>query len=275
MVFLFLFAMPLLAQDLDSNFEKMLSELNRNRFDKALVNLFPIQSMLREKTGGKFPELDAGERSRMREMDDAGAVLSTIALLRSQVESKNYEPASVQAMLVGMGLSGLWMRVPAYKKLNFAKEDLEAAPPPLRDAELKKVGYAAIDASEWELAKKTAADLIASTEKKSSSGLDLGALRHSALTIRGLAELGQGNLAAAEKSLVDSMKVKGEMMLRNSGPNFRLAEELLAKGRKQAVDQFLVLVGESVWRDSAKAAEWRKDLAAGKEVDFGRYNGGN
>jgi hypothetical protein len=275
MVFLFLLAMPLLAQDLDSNFDKMLTELNRNRFDKALVNLFPIQSMLREKTGGKFPELDAGERSRMREMDNTSAVLSTIALLRSQVDSKNYETASVQAMLVGMGLSGLWMRVPPYQKLNFAKEDVEAAAPPLKDGELKKLGYAAIDASEWELAKKTAAELIASTDKKPYAGLDPGALRHSALTIRGLAELGQGNVVAAEKSLVESMRVRGEMMIRNSGPNFRLANDLLAKGRKQAVDQFLILVGESVWRDSAKAAEWRKDLAAGKEIDFGRYNGGN
>jgi len=231
--------------------------------------------MLREKTGGKFPELDAGERSRMREMDNTSAVLSTIALLRSQVESKNYEPASVQAMLVGMGLSGLWMRVPAYQKLNFAKEDLAADDPPLRDGALKKLGYAAIDASEWELAKKTAAELLASTEKKPYIGLDPGALRHSALTIRGLAELGQGSLVVAEKTLVDSMKVRGEIMIRNNGPNFRLAKDLLAKGRKQAVDQFLVLVGESVWRDSAKAAEWRKDLAAGKEIDFGRYNGGN
>jgi|GEM_PF-1115623 len=275
MYFLLFLALPLLAQDLDSNFEKMLTEVNRNRFDKALMNLFPIQSMVREKTGGKFPQLDAGERSRMREMDSTGAVLSTIALLRSQVESKNYETASVQAMLVGLGLSSLWARVPAYQKVNYAKEDVEAAPPPLKDAELKKLGYALIDANEWDLANKTASELLTNTEKKTNAGLDPGALRHSALTIRGLAELGQGNVLAAEKTLVDSMKVRGEFMIRNAGPNFRLAKDLLAKGRKQAVDQFLVLVGESVWKDSAKATEWRKDLAAGKEIDFGRWNGGN
>jgi len=269
MVLSLLLAMQLVVQDLNSNFEKLLIEVNRNRFDKALMQLFPVQQVIREKTGGKYPTLDAGMQARMREMDNTGAVLSTVALLKSQMDTNSFEEASVQAMLIGMGLSGLWGQVPAYQKLNFAKQDVEEAKPEMKELEMRKLGYAAVEAREWDTAKKTASDLLKSSLQKDYRGIDPGAQQHSALTIRGLAELRQGDLSSAEKSLVESMRVKGEMQMRSGGPSFRLAKELLAKGSKQAVDQFLVLVGDSVWKDSSKAATWRKELAAGRDLDFG------
>jgi hypothetical protein len=171
-----------------------------------------------------------------------------------------------------MGLSGLWNKVPPFQRLNFAKQDLEAALPHQKPLELKKVGYAAVDASEWDTAKKTAAELIAIASKKDFMGPDPGTLKHSALTIRGLAELGLSDVASAEKTLVESMKVQGESVMRMIGPSFRLANELLAKGRRSAVDQFLVLVSESVWRDSSKADQWRKELAADKIPDMPRFS---
>lgn len=269
---LLLMALPLVAQDIDGNFDKMLVEVNRGRFDKAMQQLFPVQTMIREKTNGKFPKMDAGLMARMREMDNTSAVLSTIALVRSQVAAKNFEEASIHSMLLGMGLSGLWTRLPAFQKLNFAKQDLEEAKPAVRELELRKLGYAAVDASEWDTARKAAAELLESTAKKDYAGTDPGTIRHSALTIRGLCELGQGDVVAAEKTLLESMRVRSESMMRMMGPNFRLASALLAKGRKQSVDQFLQLVAVSNWRDSSKAEQWRTELAAGKEPELPRFS---
>lgn len=269
---LLLLAMPLVAQDYTSNFDKMLFEINRTRYDKALTQLFPLQSAIRENLDGKPMKFDPSLRSRMSQMADTTAVLSTIALLQSQMAAKQYEDAQSHAMLIGMGLSGLWSKLPAYQRLNFAKQDLEEAPAHQKPLELRKLGYAAADAGEWDAAKKAAAELIAIVDKKDFMGPDPGTLKHSALTIRGLAELGLNDVSTAEKTLVESMKVRGESVMRMIGPSFRLANELLTKGRRTAVDQFLVLVGESVWRDSSKAEQWRKELAADKLPDLPRFS---
>lgn len=265
-------ALPLMAQESDVNFDKILTEINRGRFDKALTQLFPVQSMIRENLNGKQPKMHAGLVARMMDVGRTSAVLSTIALVRSQVLSENFEEASVHAMLIGMGLSGLWTRVPAYQKLNFAKQDVEEAKGPMKDPELRKLGYAAAEASEWDTARKAAAELMGSTEKKDFMDLDPGTLRHSALAIRGLCELGQGDILAAEKTMIDSMKVRGENSMRMMGPSFRLANALLANGRKQSVSMFLQLVAESNWRDSGKAEQWEKDLAACKEPELPRFS---
>jgi hypothetical protein len=273
-----IFLLPLLlltvyGQEFDSNFEKMITEVNRGRFDKAMQQLFPVQAGIRAQTDGKPPQMDAGLMARAREMDNTGAVLSTLALVRSQITAKNYEEAALHSMLLGMGLSGLWNKVPAYKKLDYAKQDLEESPPHQRELELRKLGYAAVDANEWDLARKTATEIIRIADSKDYMGPDPGAAKHSALTLRGLAELATGDLVSAEKSLLASMKVQTESGMRIMGPNFRLARALLSKGRKQSVDQFLALVAESSWRDSSKAEQWRKDLAAGKEPELPRYSG--
>jgi len=85
-----------------------------------------------------------------------------------------------------------------------------------------------------------------------------------------LAQLGEGDVAGAEKSLIDSAKVPGERDMRLDGPNFQLATGLRDAGRNNTVDQFLELLETTNWAQSEKAAGWRKDLAAGKRPDFGR-----
>jgi len=267
-----LIALPLMAQEFDTNFDKMLFEINRSRYDKALHQLFPLQAHIRSKLDNKPIKVDETVAAQMGQMRNTTAVLSTIALLRTQVESNQFEQAQVQAMLVGMGLSGLWAELPAYQRLNFAKEDLAQAISGTRPLELRKLAYAAVDAEDWQTARSASVELIALVESKDYKGGDPGTLKHSALTVRGLADLAKGDIAAAEKAIVDSMRVRTEELMRLSGPSFRLAIELLAKGRRTAVDQFLILVSESTWRDSSKAGEWRKELAAGKTPDFPRFS---
>ncbi len=273
MLLLLLLALPMMAQDLDADFAKAIEEINQGRFDRAAVKLSPVQSLIYQKNGGKFPTFDARMRSRMNEMGTTAAVLTTIALLKSQMEAKNFEEAGTQMTLVSMGLARLWSQVPANQKLNYAKQDIEGADVWMKEGLTRKLGYAAVDVGEWETAKKAATEMIVMSEQKDYRGSDPGMLKHSALTFRGLAEFGLSVMAAADKTLVVSMRVRGEMVMRSWGPSFRLAQLILKNGRKQAVDEFLVLVGESVWRESSKAADWRKELAAGKVPNFGGWSG--
>ncbi|WP_155121502.1 hypothetical protein [Bryobacter aggregatus] len=243
------------AQDFTANFEAMITEVNRSRYDKAALQLFPIQTAIRLELNNRFPKLDAGLQSRIKEMASGTAILSTIALLQTQMATKNYEDANAQALLLGIGLSGLWADVPSYRKLVFAQQDYKESP----DVNtLRVLGYAAIDNQEWTLAQKVATDLLANPLSS----------RQSALTIRGLAELGQGNIAAAEKTLIESSKAP----IGGNGPNLRLARALLDLDKLQTVDQFLAGIEQSTAPQSSKATDWRKDLAAGRRPDFGLLN---
>ena len=272
MLLLLLLALPMVAQDLDADFAKIVAEINQGRFDRARSQLSSVYMVIRQKTGGKSTPMDANTQSRMRETGTVATVLNAIALLKSQMDSKNYADASAQEVLVGYWLGRLWFQVPASQKLNYAKKDIEGAEPWMKEGLMQKLGYGAVDVREWATAKQAATEMIVMSEQKDYRGADPGALKHSALTIRGLAEFGLGDVATAEKTLVESMRVRGEMIMRGSGPSFTLAQLLLKNGRRQAVDEFLVLVGESVWRESSKAADWRKDLAAGKEPNFGFWS---
>lgn len=248
-------ALSISAQDFDTNFDTMLIEVNQARFDKALAQLFPVQNEIRLNLKNRFPPMDAGLRSRLLEMSNSSAVLSTIAVLRTQMAAKNYEEANAQAFLLGYGLSGLWTKVPPFRKFEYAKADFNDSP----DANtLRMLGYAAIDAREWAAARKACSDLLAMPQ----------ASRQSALTIRGLAELGQGNLLAAEKTLIES----GRAPTGKSGPNLRLVRALLDLKKNTIVDQFLTSLEQSTWAQNSKATDWRKDLAAGRTPDFGLLN---
>ncbi len=243
------------AQEFDSNFETMLVEVNRSRYDKALVQLFPVQNEIRNALNGKFPAMDTGLRDRIVEMANPSAVLSTIALLRTLINAKKYEDANAQAFLLGIGLSGLWTQLPAYRKFDFAKQDFAEAP---NANTLRMLGYAAVDAREWEAARKAYTELLATPKLAYQS----------ALTIRGLVELGQGNLLAAEKTLIESAKFP----IGAAGPNLRLARALLDLDKRGVVDQFLAALEKSTWPQRSKAADWRKELAAGRRPDFGFLN---
>jgi hypothetical protein len=259
---LWLWASLLAGQSFDSNFDRMVQEINRYRFDRALEELLPVQGHLREKSGGKLPEMDAGLVSRMREMGSPPAVLSAVALLRRHVEREEYAEAHFQAILAGLGLSALWSEMPAFRRLDFLREDLRAAQGAAALALRKKVGYVAVEAREWDLALELA------------KGLEAEA-KHTSWTIRGLVALAGGDEGAAEKALLESMKGVTGLAMRDGGPNLLLANQMLQFGKKQVVGEFLKLVEASVWRNSQQAMEWRTQLEAGKEVDFGRWNGVN
>ncbi len=244
------------AQD----FDRLLAELNRGRYDKALEELFPAQQLIREKAAGKTPKLDAGQIAQMREMRSPAAVTTMVALLRSQIEREDFESAMVSGMLAGLGLAGLWTEVPAYRKLDYARKDLEAAPAERRAFFERKVGFAAVAAGEFTQAAATAKQLI----ERAKSSYE----RHSALTLKGLTELGAGNLGGAESALLESMRVPGDLQLRDLGPDFRLAQALAEKGRTAVVGEFLNLAEKAVWKQASKVAGLRRQIEGNEPPDW-------
>lgn len=260
---------PVMGQEFEPKFDRMITEINRGRFDKALNETFPIQTEIR-KRATVAPALDAGLRQRMNEMNNTTAVISAIALLRRQVAEEKWDDAQISSFFVGMGLSRLWSDLPAHQRLNFAQEDLKEGKPGSREMDLRRVGFTAVEAEDWDAAKSSVAALLALVDQR--GGTDPGMLYQATLTLRGLLELHNGDVPAAERSLVDSMKVPGEIGMRTLGPNFKLAIALLERNRRQPVDQFLALVQGSTWREASRAADWRKQLAAGEPVLMPRHN---
>jgi hypothetical protein len=249
-------SLPAPAQD----FDRLLRELNRGRYDRALEELFPAQRLIRDKTAGKVAQLDAGQMAQMREMRNPAAITSTVALLRLQMEREDFESALVSAMMAGLGLAGLWTEVPAYRKLDYAREDLAEAPAGRRAFHERQMGFAAVEAKEYGLAAAMAKDLLAKA--------DSAYARHSALTLKGLAELGGGQVETAEAVLLDSLRGIGDLLLRDLGPDFRLARALVERGRTAAVGEFLKLAEKTVWKQAARAAALRRQIETGEPPDW-------
>ena len=94
----------------------------------------------------------------------------------------------------------------------------------------------------------------------------------------GRAALAGGDVEAAKKYLRAAGDTPGSPQLNSFGPSMILAGELLARGEKDAVLQYLDQV-ELFWRDTSVGcfkvkgpseylATWRKDIAAGRTPDF-------
>ncbi len=49
-----LLALPIMAQDLNADFAKMVAEINQGCFDKAKSKLSTVYTVIREKTGGSL-----------------------------------------------------------------------------------------------------------------------------------------------------------------------------------------------------------------------------
>ena len=109
----------------------------------------------------------------------------------------------------------------------------------MKTLQISRLGYAAADALEWETARTLAAEMIASSQDRTNRDIDPSTHRHTAYTILGLAQLGQGDVAGAEKSLIDSAKVPGGATCAWMAQTSKLATELLDAGRNYRVDQLL------------------------------------
>lgn len=79
----------------------------------------------------------------------------------------------------------------------------------------------------------------------------------------------EGRAADAEKYLLRSAEHKGSPQLISFGPNMRLAQELLEKGRKEAVLKYFELCAKFWKMEKGRLKWWAEEVRAGKRPDFG------
>lgn len=88
-------------------------------------------------------------------------------------------------------------------------------------------------------------------------------------TILGRVALANGNVAAAREYLLASAATPGSPSLESFGPNTSLANELLARGARQAVLKYFQLCGRWWEMGDQKLKEWTRTVRAGGTPRWG------
>ncbi len=92
---------------------------------------------------------------------------------------------------------------------------------------------------------------------------------HKMNIVEGRIALQNGNIKEAKKYLILAGKTTGSPQLNSFGPNMSLAKELLEKGEKEIVMEYLNLCGQFWESDSNKLKNWTEIIQKGGIPDFG------
>ena len=92
---------------------------------------------------------------------------------------------------------------------------------------------------------------------------------HKANILAGRVELRNGNVAGAKQHLLAAGRVNGGVTLTSFGPNMSLAKELLEKGERDIVVQYLDLCARFWTSDYGQLAKWKSEIRAGRIPNFG------
>ena len=149
---------------------------------------------------------------------------------------------------------------------------------------LQAKARAALHAGDTKAATKHASELLKKNTDKTS--WNFGNVVYEANQILGLAALREGRVAAAKQYLIAAGRTPGSPQLNSFGPEMTLAQELLNRGEKQVVLDFLDLVAK-FWatpkpntqrrflglykQHAAKIQHWKKEIRAGKKPSLNRF----
>jgi len=135
-----------------------------------------------------------------------------------------------------------------------------------RSLMLPQLAKAAVKAGALDKANQYANELIASI---GSGGWNDGNALHDGHMVRGLVALRNGSVQQAARDLIEAGKTSGSPQLNSFGPNMTLANELLEKGERDAVLEYLTLC-RNFWKmGSSKLDAWIGIIRAGGRPDFG------
>jgi TonB family protein len=135
-----------------------------------------------------------------------------------------------------------------------------------RSFALPQLAKAAVVAGALDKASLYANELIASA---GNGGWNDGNAIHDGNMVRGLVALRGGNVQLAAKDLIEAGKITGSANLSSFGPNMTLASELLEKGERDAVLEYLTLCKNFWTLGSSKLDAWINIIRAGGKPDFG------
>lgn len=129
----------------------------------------------------------------------------------------------------------------------------------------EKIAWMAFAAGDYGRARQCASALLEIGQTPGLSGQE-GNLNTANMVLGRLA-LRDGDIAQAGKHLLAMGRTSGSPTLDTSGPNMRLAKDLLAAGRRDTVLAYLDECG-NFWKDP-QLVQWRSDVAQGRTPHFG------
>jgi hypothetical protein len=149
-------------------------------------------------------------------------------------------------------------------------EDRKPALRPHGQHVFHSMAQAAILAGQPEKAKNYAANLLKSVNKAEESW-NYGNAIHKANIILGHLALKENKIAEARLYLLEAGKTPGSPQLDSFGPDMSLAYEMLVRGERDAVIQYLDLCAK-FWRlDRGRLATWKQAIQAGQIPNFERW----
>jgi hypothetical protein len=131
---------------------------------------------------------------------------------------------------------------------------------------LPRLAKAAVAAGALDKASLYASELLATVGV--GHGADGDAV-HDGNMVRGLVALRSGNLRQAAQDLVEAGKTTGSPVLNSFGPNLILASELLEKGERDAVLEYLSECKKFWTLGAGRLDTWIDLIRSGGKPDFG------
>lgn len=131
---------------------------------------------------------------------------------------------------------------------------------------LNDAAKTSFNAKEYEKAKKYATELSTLAEKYPNDW-NYGNAVYDAHVVLGRLALLDNNIETANEELLLAVKTPGSPQLDSFGPNMTLARDLIEKGQREPVIQFLVEC-KRFWYDHQKVDEWIKVIKSGEIPDF-------
>ena len=136
-----------------------------------------------------------------------------------------------------------------------------------RDALLQSLAKVSLAAGKTQKAKEYAEKMLS----QNSPGWNYGNNIHYGNIILGKIALASNDIEQAKKHLIEAGKTPGSPQLNSFGPDMSLANELLQKGEKDAVLEYLQLCSKFWKREGylQKLQKWSAEVKEGKIPNFG------
>ena len=154
------------------------------------------------------------------------------------------------------------------QKLADLEQDSEGGDAMRRFYALNRMAKAAFEAGAAAKAAAYAEELLAAAPQHPRDW-NYGNALHDGHTVLGRLALRQGDIAKAREQLLDSARTPGSPQLRSVGPTMWLAKELLEKGEKDAVLEYLTLCRDFWATGALSLSTWSQEVREGRTPDFG------
>jgi uncharacterized protein len=157
-------------------------------------------------------------------------------------------------------------RAQATKAMAYLETAYQLTPEPQRRALLystcEPMAQVALQAGDTARAKRYATLMLEPANQQKNSW-NYGNTIHHAHTVLGLIALQEGRMEEAKTHLLDSARHRGSPQLNSFGPSIDLASELLARGERETVLQYLDLCA-AFWKDvEGRLPRWKAAIRAG------------